>query len=276
MTRRDPETGLVPACINGDAKTRFRTVRRYTGLKATRWICTLGPVVKVTPSIRYGMLRSGGNPATIYTTALWSSRFRIRKSTSPMPTGKTLRVPIRHGFAAMFPDTGMTAFGEPNSNRKPWAPKPSYSPKVLSTLGPAGYRVPEIIPLNFTQEDVESYTSEGVWLYIDSQRSKRAWYPYAGSRFSKMDASGKQIGILGYTEGASGLYTLSYAATVWSASLDFVQETSVGTSCNSDDLTITGYNSTGYRPEFIYEGPYARSFALAVRCVREDANGIVQ
>ena len=141
---------------------------------------------------------------------------------------------------------------------------------------PAGYRVPEIIPLNFTQEDVESYTSEGVWLYIDSQRSKRAWYPYAGSRFSKMDASGKQIGILGYTEGASGLYTLSYAATVWSASLDFVQETSVGTSCNSDDLTITGYNSTGYRPEFIYEGPYARSFALAVRCVREDANGIVQ
>ena len=91
-----------------------------------------------------------------------------------------------------------------------------------------------------------------------------------------MDASGKQIGILGYTEGASGLYQFSYAASIWSATLEFVQEISVGTSCNSDDLTVTGYSSTGYRPEFVYEGPYARGFALAVRCVREDANGIVR
>lgn len=141
---------------------------------------------------------------------------------------------------------------------------------------PAGYRIPLIAPLKFTGNDVESYTTEGVWLYIDSQRSVKAWYPYAGSRFSKMDASGKQIGILGYTEGASGLYQFSYAASIWSATLEFVQEISVGTSCNSDDLTVTGYSSTGYRPEFVYEGPYARSFALAVRCVREDANGIVR
>jgi len=141
---------------------------------------------------------------------------------------------------------------------------------------PAGYRIPLIAPLKFTGNDVESYTTEGVWLYVDSQRSVKAWYPYAGSRFSKMDASGKQIGILGYTEGASGLYQFSYAASIWSATLEFVQEISVGTSCNSDDLTVTGYSSTGYRPEFVYEGPYARSFALAVRCVREDANGIVR
>lgn len=141
---------------------------------------------------------------------------------------------------------------------------------------PAGYRIPLIAPLKFTGNDVESYTTEGVWLYIDSQRSVKAWYPYAGSRFSKMDASGKQIGILGYTEGALGLYQFSYAASIWSATLEFVQEISVGTSCNSDDLTVTGYSSTGYRPEFVYEGPYARSFALAVRCVREDANGIVR
>ena len=63
-----------------------------------------------------------------------------------------------------------------------------------------------------------------------------------------MDASGKQIGILGYTEGALGLYQFSYAASIWSATLEFVQEISVGTSCNSDDLTVTGYSSTGYRP----------------------------
>ena len=52
---------------------------------------------------------------------------------------------------------------------------------------PAGYRIPLIAPLKFTGNDVESYTTEGVWLYVDSQRSVKAWYPYAGSRFSKMD-----------------------------------------------------------------------------------------
>ena len=50
---------------------------------------------------------------------------------------------------------------------------------------PAGYRIPLIAPLKFTGNDVESYTTEGVWLYVDSQRSVKAWYPYAGSRFRK-------------------------------------------------------------------------------------------